>query len=94
MKRVPSKPPPAAKVRDWRVAIIRKKLERLGRVAAVDREAAEAAAIEEFKLTDEQRKRLVLQEWASDSFIEFLKQNRALYLPDSPRKVGSSDRSG
>jgi len=58
MKRVRSKTP-AVKVRDWRVA---KKLERLGRVAAVDREAAEAAAIEEFQLNDWQRKRLVLQE--------------------------------
>jgi hypothetical protein len=64
MKRViiTSKPSPAAKVRDWRVMIIRKKMERLGRVAAADRDAAEAAAVEEFKLTDEQRKRLVLQE--------------------------------
>jgi hypothetical protein len=33
-------------------------------------------------------------QWASDSFIEFLKQHRALYLPDAPQKVGSSDRGG
>ena len=62
MKRVTSTPPPVAKARDWRVAIIRKKLERLGRVAAGgDAEAAEAAAVQEFKLNDEQRKRLVIQ---------------------------------
>ena len=54
--------PPAAKMRDWRVSIIRKKLEHLGRVAAPDREAAETAAVEEFKLNDQQRKRLVIQE--------------------------------
>jgi hypothetical protein len=36
----------------------------LGRVYAPDRKAAEAAAVEEFKLNDEQRKRLVLQEQA------------------------------
>jgi hypothetical protein len=61
MKRVLSKPP-AAKVRDWRVSLIRKKLEHLGRVAAADREAAEAAAVEEFKLNDEQLRRVIVQE--------------------------------
>jgi hypothetical protein len=61
MKRVVRKPLPAAEVRDWRVSIVRKKLERLGRVAAADREAAETAAIEEFKLNDEQRKRLLIE---------------------------------
>jgi hypothetical protein len=34
----------------------------LGHVEAPDRSAAEAAAVEKFKLNDEQRKRLVLQE--------------------------------
>jgi hypothetical protein len=65
MKRVVRKtavPPPAAKVRQWRASIIRKRMEILGRVAAADREAAEATAVEEFKLNDWQRKRLVLQE--------------------------------
>ena len=63
MKRVMSKPP-GAKVqrRNWRIALIRKKLDRLGRVAAADRDAAEAAAVAEFKLTDEQRKRLLIEE--------------------------------
>jgi hypothetical protein len=60
MNRIPSKPP-AAKVRDWRASIIRKKLERLGRVAAADRDAAEAAAVAEFKLNDYQRRRLVIE---------------------------------
>jgi len=55
-------PPPAAKVREWCASIIRKRMEALGRVAAADREAAEAAAVEEFHLNDWQRKRLVLQE--------------------------------
>ena len=48
--------------RTWRVAIVRKRGEFLGTVEAVDREAAEAAAVEAFNLTDEQRKRLVVQE--------------------------------
>jgi len=63
MKRVMSKPPGAqVQRRNWRIALIRKKLDRLGRVAAADRDAAEAAAVAEFKLTDEQRKRLLIEE--------------------------------
>jgi len=54
--------PPGAIVRDWRIGLIRKRFERLGRVAAADRDAAEAAAVAEFKLTDEQRKRLLIEE--------------------------------
>jgi hypothetical protein len=50
-------------LRTWRVAIIRKRGEFLGTVEAPDQEAAEAAAVEAFNLTDEQRKRLVVQEW-------------------------------
>jgi hypothetical protein len=53
--------PPAAKVRKWRASIIRKRLERLGRVTAVDRASAEAA-IETFQLNDQQCKRLVIEE--------------------------------
>jgi hypothetical protein len=48
--------------RVWRASLIRKRTEFLGRVEAPDRNAAEAAAVEKFKLNDEQRKRLVLQE--------------------------------
>ena len=54
--------PPGARVRDWRIGLIRKRFERLGRVAAADRDGAEAAAAAEFGLTDEQRKRLVIEE--------------------------------
>ena len=49
-------------MRDWRIGLIRKRFERLGRVAAADRDAAEAEAVAEFKLTDEQRKRLLIEE--------------------------------
>jgi hypothetical protein len=49
-------------LRTWRVAIIKKRGEFLGTVEAMDQEAAEAAAVEAFNLTDEQRKRLVVQE--------------------------------
>jgi hypothetical protein len=51
-----------AESRIWRVSLFRKRTDFLGFVHAPDREAAEAAAIEEFKLTQEQRKRLVLEE--------------------------------
>jgi hypothetical protein len=57
MKR-PSKRPERMR----RASLIRAKAERLGTVYAPDREAAEAAAVEQFKLNDEQRKRLVIQE--------------------------------
>jgi hypothetical protein len=53
---------PAAKLRSWRVSIIRKGGQYLGTVEARDAEAAEAAAVTEFDLGDEQRRRLVLQE--------------------------------
>ena len=48
--------------RTWRVSLIKSRQEFLGFVHAPDREAAESAAIEEFKLTYMDRKRLVIQE--------------------------------
>ena len=48
--------------RRWRASLIRSRIEHLGHVTAHTREAAEQAAVEGFKLTDEQRKPLVLQE--------------------------------
>jgi hypothetical protein len=49
-------------LRTWRVSLIRQRGEFLGNVEAPDRAAAEAAAVERFGLTDEQRRRLALQE--------------------------------
>jgi hypothetical protein len=62
MKR-PSKAP---EPRKWPASIIRgRRLEFLGFVhKGADQDAAEAAAVKEFGLNDEQRKRLVLQEQA------------------------------
>jgi hypothetical protein len=48
--------------RRWRVSLIRKRAQVLGYVDAPSREVAEAAAVSAFSLTDEQRKRLVVQE--------------------------------
>jgi hypothetical protein len=49
---------PTAVLKPWRASVFRKKLDRLGRLVAADREAA---AVEEFKLNDQQRKRLLIE---------------------------------
>jgi hypothetical protein len=56
------KKPTAAKLRSWRVSIIRKRGQYLGTVEARDQKAAEAAVVAEFDLSVEQRRRLVVQE--------------------------------
>jgi hypothetical protein len=50
----------ALPARSWRVSLIRKRSQILGYVDAPTREAAEAAAVRTFNLTDEQRSRLVV----------------------------------
>jgi len=52
----------AAKLRSWRVSIIRKRGQYLGTVEALNEKAAGAAAVAEFDLSDEQRRRLVVSE--------------------------------
>jgi hypothetical protein len=46
----PKKKPTAAKLRNWRVSILRNRAEFLGIVKAADAEAAEVVAAETFKL--------------------------------------------
>jgi hypothetical protein len=53
---------PAANLRSWRVFIIRSKGEYLGSVEAPDRERAEAVAIKQFDLDQDQRRRLLIRE--------------------------------
>jgi hypothetical protein len=60
--KAPKKKLTAAKLRSWRVSIIRKRGQYLGTVEARDQKAAEAAAVAEFDLSNEQRRRLVVQE--------------------------------
>jgi hypothetical protein len=55
----PKKP---AKPRSWRAVIIRSKGENLGVVEAPDRERAEAVAIKQFDLDQDQRGRLLILE--------------------------------
>ena len=59
-RRIPLKMP--TKLRNWRVIIIRSKGEYLGSVEAPDRERAEAVAIKQFALDDDQRSRLLIRE--------------------------------
>jgi hypothetical protein len=58
----PKKKPNAAKLRLWRVSILRQRAHHLGTVQAPDRDAAEAAAIAAFDLDEAQRKRLAVRE--------------------------------
>ena len=50
----------ASKLRSWRVSLIRKKGQFLGMVEAPSERAAEAAAVTQFDLSHEQRRRLVI----------------------------------
>jgi len=51
-----------AKLRSWRVAIMRARAQNLGTVKAPDRKAAEAEAVRAFGLDEERRKRLLILE--------------------------------
>jgi len=50
------------KLRPWRAFLMRARAQELGVVYAPDEKAAEAAAIAEFKIADEQRRRLIVRE--------------------------------
>jgi hypothetical protein len=66
----PRRPPRAANdltadppLRTWAVRIIRKRAGLLGYVVAPDQQAAEAAAVEAFELTPEQRQQLLVTDY-------------------------------
>jgi hypothetical protein len=61
-RKSPSKRPAAGKLRSWRVSVLRARMQYRGDVQAPDQRSAEAEAVMQFKLSDEERKRLVLQE--------------------------------
>jgi len=58
MARKPTTPP---KLREWRIVIIRAKIVYLGRVMAPDNEAAIDKAMEEFKIDEAQRFKVIAQ---------------------------------
>jgi hypothetical protein len=60
--RSPKKKAPAAKLRSWRVTILRNRAEFLGVVQAADELAAEKAAIEAFALDEARRRQLAVRE--------------------------------
>jgi hypothetical protein len=57
-----TKKPPKESIRSWRVSLLSQRAHYLGDVQATDERQAEAAAVTEFHLDDEQGKRLVVQE--------------------------------
>jgi hypothetical protein len=57
-----SKKPPKQTLRSWRVSLLRARAIPLGTVKAPDERTAEAAAVAQFGLDDEQRKRLAVRE--------------------------------
>ena len=59
--RAPKKKAPGEKLRPWRVALMRSRTHYLGVVYAPDEKSAEAAAIAEYKIGDEQRQRLIVR---------------------------------
>jgi hypothetical protein len=60
----PKRKPTAAKLRNWRVAIMRSRAITLGIIKAPDPDAAEAEAVKLFGLSEDQRKRLLV--WAHE----------------------------
>jgi hypothetical protein len=57
-----SKKPPNQTLRSWHVSLLRSRAIPLGTVQEPDARAAEAVAIKQFGLDDEQRKRLAVRE--------------------------------
>jgi hypothetical protein len=58
--RAPKKTPDE-KLRPWRVALMRSRTHYLGVVYAPDEKSAEAAAVAEFKIGEEQLRRLIVR---------------------------------
>jgi hypothetical protein len=58
--RAPKKKP-GEKLRPWRVSLMRARTQVLGVVYAPDEKSAEAAAIEQFKIGEDQHRRLVVR---------------------------------
>jgi hypothetical protein len=53
--------PTAAKLRPWRVALMRSRTHYLGVVYAPDEKSAEVAAVAEFKIGEDMRRRLIVR---------------------------------
>jgi hypothetical protein len=62
MRRPSKRKATAAKLKSWRVSLLRHRAEYLGTVEAPDERAAEVAAVAQFNLGEEERKRLAVRE--------------------------------
>jgi hypothetical protein len=60
--RAPKKKATPEKLRAWRVSLMRSRSHLLGIVYAPDEKSAEATAVAEFKIGEDQRRRLVVRE--------------------------------
>jgi hypothetical protein len=56
------RPSKKTEIRPWRALLLKSRAQSLGVVYAADRKGAAAATIEEFALTEEQQKRLIIDE--------------------------------
>jgi hypothetical protein len=61
MTRPPKKSKATTKPQSWRVSLLRRRAHHLGTVEAPDERTAEAAAVVQFGLNEEERKRLVVR---------------------------------
>jgi hypothetical protein len=59
--RAPKKKPTVAKLKAWRASLMRSRTHLLGIVYAPDEKSAEAAAIAEFKIGEDMRRRLIVR---------------------------------
>ena len=59
--RAPKKKPTAEKLRSWSATLMRSRTHLLGIVYAPDEKSAEAAAIAEYKISEDMRRRLIVQ---------------------------------
>jgi hypothetical protein len=59
--RAPKKKATAEKLRAWRASLMRSRSQLLGIVYAPDERSAKAAAVAEFKIGEEQRRRLIVR---------------------------------
>jgi hypothetical protein len=59
--RAPKKKPTAEKLRAWRASLMRSRAHHLGVVYAPDQKSAEAAAVAEFKIAEDMRRRVIVR---------------------------------
>jgi hypothetical protein len=59
--RAPKKKPTAAKLKAWSASLMRSRTHLVGIVYAPDEKSAEAAAIAEYKISEDRRRRLIVQ---------------------------------